>query len=92
MGQEPEEPPKDPRVPKEERSRLEYEFEREMKRRSDPVRFLGDHIGHRTVSRIVEICGERILPLFGQDKRLQGWSEEVHTRDDSSGPPQLSAA
>jgi DNA replication protein DnaC len=32
---------------------------------------LGAHIGERTVSRLVEMCGERILPMFGRDHRTQ---------------------
>jgi DNA replication protein DnaC len=30
---------------------------------------LGDHIGERTVSRLVEMCGERIIPMYGNDRR-----------------------
>ena len=32
-------------------------------------RDLGEHIGDRTASRLMEMCGERILAMFGQDHR-----------------------
>jgi len=32
---------------------------------------LGGHIGERSVSRLVEMCGERLIPIFGQDARTQ---------------------
>jgi hypothetical protein len=30
---------------------------------------LGAHIGDRTASRLVEMCGERIVVMFGDDHR-----------------------
>lgn len=32
---------------------------------------LGDHVGRRTYSRLSEMCGELILPIFGSDRRVQ---------------------
>ena len=31
---------------------------------------LGDHVGHRTYSRLMEICGEQIH-MFGDDFRIR---------------------
>lgn len=32
---------------------------------------LADHVGHRTMSRLVEMSGERLLPFFGADCRVR---------------------
>ena len=33
---------------------------------------LAEQIGHRTVSRIIEICGDFVVPLLGADRRVAG--------------------
>ena len=33
---------------------------------------LSEQIGHRTVSRIIEICGDFVVPLMGTDRRVAG--------------------
>ncbi|HLM49025.1 MAG TPA: ATP-binding protein [Solirubrobacteraceae bacterium] len=32
---------------------------------------LGDHVGERTYSRLIQMCGERVLPLHGTDQRIE---------------------
>ena len=32
---------------------------------------LGEHIGERSVSRLVEMCGESLIPIFGRDERTR---------------------
>jgi DNA replication protein DnaC len=32
---------------------------------------LGQHVGRRTYSRLSEMCGELILPIFGSDRRVE---------------------
>ena len=41
-----------------------------------------EQLGARTVSRLVEICGDPILPLYGEDRRLdrQGPAREAAAR------------
>jgi DNA replication protein DnaC len=41
---------------------------------------LGVHIGDRTVSRLVEMCGERILVMFGDDHRTRTVVEDDAVR------------
>lgn len=36
---------------------------------------LGEHIGERSVSRLAEMCGERLIPIFGKDRRTQSQFE-----------------
>jgi len=53
----------------------------------DPAEPLQRQIGHRTVSRIYEICGDP-LPLFGDDHRMQaGWRMPAPAAAEPAEPP-----
>jgi DNA replication protein DnaC len=43
---------------------------------------LGDHIGERSVSRLEEMCGERLIGVFGEDKRTLGPQQVAHVAQD----------
>jgi DNA replication protein DnaC len=48
---------------------------------------LGEHIGERSVSRLAEMCGERLMGMFGKDARTTsglGVEQPADVRDDSA--------
>ena len=49
---------------------------------------LSEQLGARTVSRLVEICGD-LIPLYGEDKRREFRAAERATREH---PPQPGGA
>jgi DNA replication protein DnaC len=48
-----------------------YQDERSIVFTADVTAFseLGAHIGERSTSRLEQMCGERLIPMFGEDKR-----------------------
>jgi DNA replication protein DnaC len=34
---------------------------------------LRSQIGFRTISRLEDMCGENVIPIFGKDRRQTGW-------------------
>ena len=49
---------------------------------------LGEHIGDRSVSRLMEMCGERLVALYGRDART-GWQGADAAGDPVAGHAEL---